>query len=238
MELLDTALDLSWGVLRDLRKLGAAHIPQALSPIGLAKLSDALRDVELTSAPVEVGSVRQVASLATIAEPLLGRRPTLRQLALELEQSFSVAPWLETGVSSWRANEATVMRYPVGVGGISPHLDGRRYSLIVASFSIAGTGRLTIPTDRTGVHERCGWVCAPGDLVLLRGPGFDACRDGRMLHAAGPPECDETRVSLTLRMDKSLPRNPAPPFQSSQRGECAAADEAVAPTHSRDVGTV
>lgn len=218
MELLNTrALGLSWVVLRDLRKLGAVHLPQALSPMGLAKLNDALHHVQLASAPVEVGSVRQVASLATIVEPVFGRSRVLRQLALELEQSFSVPPWLETGVSTWRPNEATIMRYPVGVGGISPHLDGRRYSLLVASFSIAGTGRLMIPTDRTGVHERCGWVCSPGDLVLLRGPGFDACRDGRVLHAAGPPECDGTRVSLTLRMDASLPCNPAPP--SSARKE-------------------
>jgi hypothetical protein len=102
------------------------------------------------------------------------------------------------GVRRFAATEARFMRYRGDAGGLGPHRDGMCYGLVVAVYSLAGSAEFTVLPDGDGPTIRL--LVEPGDLLLLRAPGFDGEPDGRRRHAVGPPLCGGERVSLTLRM--------------------------------------
>lgn len=99
----------------------------------------------------------------------------------------------------WYPNDVSIQRYQPGSVGITPHLDGKRYRLLVAIFTLEGSAPLAICTDRDGTVQT-EWQTVPGSLLLLRGPGLGGIEDGRPLHAVRGPDSGQ-RTSLTLRFD-------------------------------------
>lgn len=67
-------------------------------------------------------------------------------------------------------NEVSVQRYPIG-GGISPHVDGKKFLNLVVLVVIEGHGELYTCTDRSGAHATCV-PCPPGQLVILPARGY------------------------------------------------------------------
>jgi hypothetical protein len=94
-------------------------------------------------------------------------------------------------------NDYIVQRYPAGCAGMSPHRDHIRYTGLVAIVMLGGAGRFLVCDDRAGVNER-EIPCAPGDLLLMRAPGFQP-RGDRPFHAVR--DITEDRYILGLRHD-------------------------------------
>jgi len=94
-------------------------------------------------------------------------------------------------------NDHIVQRYPAGCEGMSPHRDHVRYTGLVAIVMLGGTGRFLVCDDRAGANER-EIPFAPGDLLLMRAPGFHG-RGDRPFHAVR--DITEDRYILGLRHD-------------------------------------
>jgi alkylated DNA repair dioxygenase AlkB len=103
------------------------------------------------------------------------------------------------GVPEWVPNEVAVQRYQPGSIGITPHRDQRRFALLVAVITVAGSAPFTLCRDRSGDPVRT-WQADEGSLVLLRGPGLSREQDGRPMHHVGGP-IGIPRTSIGIRMD-------------------------------------
>ena len=94
-------------------------------------------------------------------------------------------------------NDYIVQRYPAGCTGMSPHRDHIRYTGLVAIVMLAGAGRFLVCDDRAGANER-EIPMKPGDLLLMRAPGFQG-RGDRPFHAVR--DITEDRYIFGLRHD-------------------------------------
>ncbi len=94
-------------------------------------------------------------------------------------------------------NDLVVQRYPRGSLGITPHRDHVRYEGLVALITLSGTARFFICADRSGQDAR-EVPCPPGNLVLMRAPGFAGGRD-RPFHFVR--DVTRPRLGLGLRHD-------------------------------------
>ena len=150
---------------------------------------------ELVRAPKRIGTVDQRADVSVVGAHEERWRPLARFLARVRDA---------VGDSRWQPNEATVMHYEEGTGGISAHRDHRCFVYAVAIVSLCGESTLEI-LDDTRTRRVASWRCRPGDVVVLRGPEPSTPEevDLRPVHAvsdAGPGG----RRSLTLRMDSRV----------------------------------
>jgi alkylated DNA repair dioxygenase AlkB len=93
-----------------------------------------------------------------------------------------------------------VQRYAPGALGVSPHLDSKRFAILVAIFTIQGSARFALCQNRAGtiIQE---WDAGPGSLALLRGPGLLDAEDQRPFHTVHGPSAVR-RFSITFRMNQ------------------------------------
>lgn len=193
-------------VLEGLGTTGYAHLPSAVPPAErLAVLHEAAgADNRFLVLPDRVNGVRQRAEQLSIriGDPSF---PRINDLAASLTEAVTSSA-ASFNLERFAPTEARYMRYRGGRAGLGAHRDGTCYWLLVAIYSLAGRATFTVHPDagQETVHRI---LVEPGDLVLLRAPGFGGHPDGRPLHSVGPPLCDE-RISLTLRM---IGRHGAPP---------------------------
>lgn len=148
--------------------------------------------------PSRVNRVEQQADQLTLR---VGdeRFPAVNALATAL-QALLTSCADTYGVHRFAATEGRYMRYRGRRGGLGPHRDGMCYGLVVAVYSLTGSAPFTVLPDEADADEApLRLLVDPGDLLLLRAPGFDGEADGRRLHAVGAPLSGD-RVSLTLRM--------------------------------------
>ncbi len=184
-------------LLRRVSERGAAFMADAVEPSFCRAL---LAEVERGPfEPVEsvVGPVRQEAESyeLRLTEPMqFADYPLLNDLAAEIAREMH-----EHGLPDWVPNEVAVQRYQPGDVGITPHRDQRRFALLVAVITVAGSAPFTLHRERTG-PPTSRWQAAEGSLVLLRGPGLAGISDGRPMHAVGSPT-RAPRTSIGLRMD-------------------------------------
>jgi hypothetical protein len=82
----------------------------------------------------------------------------------------------EPPLAEFRINDLVMQRYPPGSRGITPHRDHVRYVGLVAIVQISGDGRFCLCVDRAGASTR-ELRAAPGDVILMRAPGFAGRRD-------------------------------------------------------------
>ena len=100
-------------------------------------------------------------------------------------------------LSGFQVNDRIVQRYPAGCAGMSPHRDHIRYTGLVALVMLCGAARFTICDDRAGANAR-EIPFLPGDLLLMRAPGFQG-RGDRPFHAVG--DVTQERYIIGLRHD-------------------------------------
>ena len=125
--------------------------------------------------------------------------PHVRQLGEQLVRVLHESSGSVEGVSEWLPNEVDVQRYHALALGITPHLDLKRYRVLIAIVTVGHSAPFSLCKDREGaVSEQ--WQAEPGSLVLLRAPGLGGAEDGRPLHAVGGPPVG-TRMSITWRMN-------------------------------------
>lgn len=116
------------------------------------------------------------------------------QAALYAAASDSNPPLLDT---RFRFNDFIVQRYLRDSCGITPHVDHIRYQGLVAIIVFSGQGDFALCDDRSG-HNARHLPAGPGDLLLMRAPGF-AGNMSRPFHQL--TNVREDRVILGLRWD-------------------------------------
>lgn len=189
---------------------GVDHVLAEVAATGFALVRRALPDGErlrllaeaneaserFLRVPARVNGVQQKAHQLSlrIGDP---RCPWVNALAGRLRDVLTTAADMH-GVQRFSATEARYMRYRGDAGGLGPHRDGMCYGLVVAVYSLTGSAEFNVLPDEAEPTIRM--LVEPGDLLLLRAPGFDGEPDGRRRHAVGPPLSGGERVSLTLRM--------------------------------------
>lgn len=88
-----------------------------------------------------------------------------------------------------------LQKYEAGSLGITPHRDEKKYGLVIAIIPLVGKGDLSTCDDRAGnnPHKQ---DTAPGNLVLLRAPGY-AGMHVRPMHVVN--NITEERIVLGVR---------------------------------------
>lgn len=170
-----------------------------LSAGALGALLDEARDLPYRPAKPVVGQgdavVHQDFDLTTEIPPggaLMSLSRALNELIGEALDGMRAPP-----LRDFEINDYIVQRYPAGCAGMSPHRDHIRYTGLVVIVMLGGAGRFLVCDDRAGANER-EIPCAPGDLLLMRAPGFQG-RGDRPFHAVR--DITEDRYILGLRHD-------------------------------------
>jgi hypothetical protein len=170
-----------------------------LSAGALGALLDEARDLPYRPAKPVVGQgdavVHQDFDLTTEIPPggaLMSLSRALNELIGEALDGMRAPP-----LRDFEINDYIVQRYPAGCAGMSPHRDHIRYTGLVVIVMLGGAGHFLVCDDRAGANER-EIPCAPGDLLLMRAPGFQG-RGDRPFHAVR--DITEDRYILGLRHD-------------------------------------
>lgn len=183
------------------RRSGAAFVEGALTATFREQLAAEVRAGPFAAMSAYEGRAQQEGDLYHLRadDPDdLAAYPSLRQLRDELVAAVRDRGRLPE-LAGWLPNEIHVQRYPERALGITPHLDFKRYHLLIGIVTAAGSAPFTWCADRSGtVYEQ--WQAGPGSLVLLRAPGLGGVDDGRPLHTVSGPEAGE-RISVTFRMN-------------------------------------
>jgi hypothetical protein len=200
MSVFSDSLDLG-AALAEVAQRGIAFVPGALAETFRQELAGETDTMPLRPMPAEEGVARQEGEVFAICGTT-SRYAIVERLRAALDAQISACAGDIAGLAGWRPNHVAVQRYPAGALGITPHLDQKRYHLLVAVFTAEGCAPFTWCRDRAGTPEAV-WQAGSGSLVLLRAPGLAGVEDGRPLHmVAGPPV--GRRVSVTFRMDSSV----------------------------------
>jgi hypothetical protein len=173
--------------LRQVAETGIAVVPGAVAvPAGLMDEFATLPYKEPPRGAHPVTTRSELAVLSTgDGYPLLSRLRT--ELVAAVNRS----------VVDWRPDQIFVRRYRQGSEGMTPHRDGTRFRLLVATVSVLGSAYFFRHDEKGEVIHR--WPLDPGDLVLLRGTGLRGVEDGRPYHSVGGPAGD-LRCSVAFRM--------------------------------------
>lgn len=194
---LSPTLDLA-AALTDVRDYSAAYVEDALSPDSHQGLETELAGADYDTMSGYAGVARQEGEVLRLRDSLADY-PAIEQLRTELIARIHSDGHGIEGADRWQPNEIDVQRYPANALGITPHLDRKRYHVLVAIFTLTASAPFTICADRSGTVQQ-KWQVAPRSLILLRAPGFAALEDGRPLHTIAGPESG-TRTSISLRMN-------------------------------------
>jgi len=186
-------------LLGEVIEQGAAFAAEAIRRPFCEQVTAELQDGPYEPVDSQVGQVRQEAEAFVVPAAELDRYPLLTCLCTELVRQVH---W--RGMPEWRPNEVAVQRYQPGALGITPHRDQRRFALLIAVVTIAGSAPFTLCRNREG-DPIWSWQAGTGSVVLLRGPGMAGNPDGRPMHLVGSPT-GAPRTSIGIRMDTGSPQ--------------------------------
>ena len=130
--------------LEALREAGAAFIPHALSGPFRQRLQREVQDGPFERLPDQIGPVRQQADLFVITDAMRDH-PALAHLRAELVTRLRQDGPQLPGLARWWPNQAYVQRYEPGALGVSPHLDSKRFAVLVAIFTGVSAQRSEAP---------------------------------------------------------------------------------------------
>lgn len=174
MKIFGSAFALSY--VRQLRRRGAVSIPNCLDFYERQGLLKELEQYEIEDRSGDVGpyNVKQAfKAFAKFPEGSLFLH-TRTKLELLLRERFAVAE-RAGGFQLFREpltfNEVIAQTYEPCEVGISPHKDGKSRINLIAILVLEGHGRFCLCDDRAGSNP-CAIENKPGDLVLMRAPGF------------------------------------------------------------------
>jgi alkylated DNA repair dioxygenase AlkB len=184
--------------LRRSAATGHARIVGAIDQASLRQLRRELDAGPFRSFRESFGSVRQQIDGYDVELPS-DDFPALTALSADLARRIREDGRGIRGLATWRPNEVGIAHYVPGSIGITPHLDGRWYRRLVVVATVYGRARFAICRSRDPNDVADEWTSTPGDLVLMRGPGLDAHRDGRPFHLVEGPVRGE-RLSIGIRM--------------------------------------
>lgn len=177
---------------------GAAFIDGAVNEAFRQQLEIELSSGSFEPMPSKEGRARQEGQVFRIRDDFRAY-PHVEQLRRELACLIHAQGDTVAGVRDWEPNEVHVQRYRAQALGITPHLDLKRYRVLIAIVTLVGSARFTVCKDRSGTPLK-QWEVTPGSLILLRAPGLGGEDDRRPLHAVDGPRSGH-RISITYRMN-------------------------------------
>jgi len=198
MSALTEDLDLKAALLA-VKTEGATYVPLALDGAFGKRLQHEIESGPFAPVPQHVGDVAQEADSFLARGTSIGAFPLVHELLQDLSVTVKRDGKGIKGLAGWKPNLVTVQRFKPGMLGITPHLDSKRFTKLVAIFTTKGSAPFTLCRNRRG-EIVARWRVRPGSLLLVRAPGFAGLEDGRPFHMVGGPERGE-RYSLALRMD-------------------------------------
>ncbi len=192
--------------VREIETLGATTIPAVIGPQTRRRLLDEITMYQLEVEPVEKGPHRVTQAFAAISEfPVISH---FREISGQL-QRWLVSELCEKhpGILSepLTFTELVAQRYQPCPVGISAHRDGASFINLIAILVLEGQGRFCICDDREGSNP-VSLRNEPGDLILMRGPGFRGS-DIQPFHFVDKVET--RRTTFSLRHKKLAHQKPA-----------------------------
>src|SRR5512144_147326 len=186
-------------VIRALAAAGAATVPGILGDEVRRRLLEEARTFPFIAAPAVVKpyGVQQRYAAVTAFPPGSGFRVLQEAFQALLEDQLARLPAYPFA-TPLRFNGSALHRYPPDRLGISPHRDSARSVNLIAIFVLEGSGRFFVCRDREG-WDAVDLPNAPGDLILLRAPGFMGA-DVRPFH--GVADITEQRTTFALRQQQ------------------------------------
>lgn len=152
--------------------VGVATIPNFLKAGVRDALLNELEQYQLNPEPEEYGQYRVKQAFRSVTAFPDG--------SLFLEVRDELEAWLNTEFSRefpqhlsepLQFSVPVAQRYEVGPIGVSAHRDGKSFINLIAIFVLEGTGRFCVCDNRQGSNPQLVRN-EPGDLLLMRGPGF------------------------------------------------------------------
>jgi hypothetical protein len=186
--------------IEEVAAVGHCLVRDAVTPAQIAELLAELEPGRFAPLEPTIGTVHQRGEGLTV-EPDHDAFPLVGRLVSEL--TWEVRASRVPGTSDYSPTEITCQRYVDERSGITPHMDQRRYRLLVAAFTLVGEATFTVFEDRSASAIVRAWTTRTGDVCLLRAPGLAGHPDGRPTHSVGGPSAG-TRVSLTVRTNQSV----------------------------------
>lgn len=178
---------------------GASHVAGALHDPFYKRLQNEVESGPFSPMPDRVGQVTQEVDSFMARGSAIKGFPLLQELREDLVAAVKHEGRGIKGVTTWKPNLVMVQRFKAEALGITPHMDGKRFSKLVAIFTTKGNARFTVCKSRKGeVLQQ--WDLRPGSLVFLRAPGFAGLEDGRPFHMVEGPKRGE-RYSIAFRLD-------------------------------------
>ncbi|HEY1636450.1 MAG TPA: hypothetical protein VGF64_16950 [Acidimicrobiales bacterium] len=186
--------------VEEVAAVGHCLVRDAVTPVHAEELLAELEPGRFAPLEPTIGTVHQRGERLTV-EPDDDAFPLVARLVSEL--TWEVRASRLPGSADYAPTEITCQRYLDGRSGITPHMDQRRYRLLVAAFTLVGEATFTVFEDRSASGIVRAWTTRAGDLCLLRAPGLAGHPDGRPTHSVAGPATG-ARVSLTVRMNQSV----------------------------------
>lgn len=186
------------GVARD----GFALVPDALPAPWRRRMLREVAGEAFWAMPETVGRTPQRAH-QLIVHRGDAARPVTDAVGAALAGAVRTAAPVGAGLDRFAPSHAMYLRYAGPEDGMGAHRDAMTYVLLVCVLTLRGAARFSVLAGPGG-KPRASWTTEPGDLCLLRGPGFAGEPDGRPWHRVEGPDGEE-RVSVVFRMSGRPP---------------------------------
>jgi hypothetical protein len=171
---------------------GAMCVPGCLEEEERHALLDELKTYTLVRQPPELGPYKVKQDFASLETFPAGSCFLALRNDLEVQLQWLFGAALSNPL---KFNDLVVQTYEPGSQGISPHRDGLSRINLVALVVLEGKGRFGLCDNRAGENPR-PIRNEPGDLLIMRAPGFLGS-DVRPFHFVDRVE--ERRTTFALR---------------------------------------
>ena len=126
--------------------------------------------------------------------------PLMRELGDSIGQLVRANAGKHLPLQTWQPNDIAIQRYSGQFDSIGRHRDFESDIVLIASFTVCGTGAIGIYESRQCKQPKLNLQTGPGSLLLQVAPGLrQVDHDIRVTHSVPPPICGP-RISVTYRL--------------------------------------
>lgn len=195
---IDFVLVFGKNIVTEILRRGAILLPGFLLGDCIAELVE--RAKTLTYKPLPENNIYGVEQHMSSAPDVSGIPPfpdLAKEIGEYLAWHFDKLGYAHVGPSF---DDICIQRYETCSIGISPHKDSKSHGKLIALLSLSGQAKFSICQERDIATATTTYTTMPGDLVLMRAPGFASPDDDhRPFHSVY--EIEGPRYVLAMRID-------------------------------------
>lgn len=172
---------------------GAVSIP-FLTHEERGRLVDEAKKLEYITQPEQAfgGIVREEVASCSVKDEGTQFFSVADKIARFVTELYTVT---HQGFPQFPKPHVALQKYNAGSIGITPHRDEKKYGMVIAIIPLVGKGDLSICDDRAGNNPK-KQDTSPGNLILLRAPGY-AGMHVRPMHVVN--NITEERIVIGVR---------------------------------------